>query len=706
VGYDDGEYIIENRQVQRGLTVEGMIWAFTTTQVANWHPLTWLSHMLDCEIFGAWPGGHHLTNVIIHAANGVLLFLVLRRMTGALWPSAFVAVVFVVHPLRAESVAWVSERKDLLAGLFWMLTIGAYLRYLERPSSAGRYLMIVLALALGLLAKPMLVTLPFVLLLLDYWPLRRWRPAAIRPAAGPGERGNARGDSRRWQSAEHGSRSSGQLLIEKIPLFLLVAASCVITFLVQRQGLAVQSLEELPFLSRLANALVAYVSYIHKMLYPADLAVFYPLSTAGLPGWRVAGAVLLLGVISIWTITQARRRPYLAVGWLWYVGTLVPVIGLVQVGDQALADRYTYLTQIGLYIMVAWAIAELSAGWAFRRVALGAGSAVVIAALMAGAWVQTSHWRNTVTLFSHTLTSTAETDLAQYTLGYGLDQQGRTAQAVVHYRRALELNPRYADAHNNLGDILDRQGKTEQAIQHYQKAVEANPRYGRAHYNWGNALRKLGRTDEAIDHYRQAIGHHPEKPEFFDNLGSALIAKGEYEAARESFTKALELDPDRATTHFNLGAVLAKLGQDGRAKQRFQKSLEIKPGLAEAHVGLGDILDRQGRPEQAIEHYRRALEIDPQNDRSHCNWGVALHKLGQVDQAVDHCRQAARLNPGDPTAHLNLGDIFAEQGDHDQAAEHWQTALSCAQAAGNADLAAKIRARLESSPPDESGKPN
>ena len=464
VNYDDDDYIYENSQVTRGLTSEGVGWAFTRSHSGNWHPLTWMSHMLDCECYGLRPGGHHLSNVLLHAATAILLFLALRQMTGRLWPSALVAVVFAVHPLRVESVAWVTERKDLLSGLFFMLTLAAYARYAGRPFSPARYLAVVVLFALGLMAKPMLVTLPFVLLLLDYWPLDRF---------------------------DGSPRRGLRLIVEKIPLLLLAMASCMVTL--QVQSMAFAEGRATPFSLRIANALLAYVTYLGQIFWPAGLSVLYPYPTQSLPMWKVAGASLVLAAITSSAMAGWRKRPYLLVGWLWYLGMLVPVIGLVQVGTQAMADRYTYLAQIGPYLVLVWGSESMCRGWTWRRWMCGAASALIVAGLIACAWRQATYWRNSETLWTHTLAHTAENFLAHNNFGVDLARQGRLDEAMAQYRSALEINPGYPEANVNLAGLLSRRGKDQEAIAYYERALRNVRERVEIHFTLGTVLRRQGR---------------------------------------------------------------------------------------------------------------------------------------------------------------------------------------------------------------------
>ena len=501
VNFDDDAYVYENAAVAGGLTFKGIAQAFTHGSAENWDPLTTISHMLDCQLFGLRAGGHHLTNVVLHAAAVVLLFLTLRKMTGALWRSAFAAAVFAIHPLRAESVAWVTERKDVLSGLFFMLTLWAYVRYVRQPPSLRRYLMVILSFALGLMSKAMLVTLPFVLLLLDYWPLNRFSQPA--DGGGAGEVGGSKRIS-----------IPLRLILEKIPLLALSLASCVAAFLAQ--GHAVQTLEKFPFALRMGNALVSYVAYVWQTFYPAGLAVFYPYPANGLPIWEVVLAALALLAISLAAFFWRRKRPYLLVGWLWYLGMLLPVIGLVQIGGaQARADRYTYLPQIGLCLAVVWAVGSLGAGWRYRRPVFGGVAAVVLAALGVSSYFQTSYWRDSESLWKHTLACTSDNAVAQYDLGMAFFQKGQADEAMTHFQEAVNISPQHARAHVNLGVVLFQKGRVDEAITHFQKALqlEIHPDHAGVHYNLGIALLQKGRVDEAIVHLQKAHEIRPDYPD-------------------------------------------------------------------------------------------------------------------------------------------------------------------------------------------------
>ncbi len=475
VSVDDGRYVSENPIVLRGLTTEGVRWAFSAFHAGNWHPLTWLSHMLDVELFGPDAGWHHRMNVLIHLVNTLLLFAVFRAMTGSVLRSALVAALFGVHPLHVESVAWVAERKDLLSALFWILTMGAYLRYVRRPRPA-RYLAVMATFAAGLLCKPMPVTLPFALLLLDWWPLGRMSRGGFPHPLSRHSRGSA----------------PVRLLREKLPLLGISAGSCAVAFLAQAKG---ESISSLSLGSRVANALLSYVVYLKNTAWPSSLAVFYPnpfSMGAGIPSWQVAGAAVILVLSSFLVLRAGKRHPFLPVGWLWYLGTMIPVIGLVQVGSQALADRYTYVPLVGIFLAVSWGGAEIGEGLRYRKQALGAAAGLLLAALSIAAVTQAGYWRNSVTLFSRAVSVTEGNWFAWYGLGIHYGDVGRHREAVSCYREAVRIRPDFAEGWNNMGADYEGLGQYEQAVICYGKALRIRPGYADAWYNLEAARRKLG----------------------------------------------------------------------------------------------------------------------------------------------------------------------------------------------------------------------
>jgi Tfp pilus assembly protein PilF len=624
VGFDDDRYIFANPHVRQGLTWEGVKWAFSGFHVMNWHPLTWLSHMLDVQLFGLEAGGHLLVNVALHAANAVLLFVALRQMTGTLWPCAFVAALFAMHPMRVESVAWASERKDVLSGLFWMLTMLAYAGYARRPAAA-RYLLVFAALALGLMVKPMLVTLPCVLLLLDLWPLGRWRPGSAE-REGPGR-----------TPAAFAPRPISGLVLEKLPLLGLCAVSGAATLLAQRSGGAVSSLEAMPFASRLANALVAYVAYLRKTIWPSDLACFYPhpaavsSDPAALIGAAI-GAGLVLGCITLLAAHSARRRPYLTVGWFWYLGTLVPVIGLFQVGTQAMADRYAYLPLVGIYILAAWGVRDLAARRPRVELASKAAAPILLAAFGAATWHQVGTWQNSRTLYEHALRVTSDNYLIHNNLGAVLEKEGRIAEATGHFERALRIRPAFAPAHTNLGNVLLRRGDPAQAAVHYQRALRLDPDNAEAQNNLGSVFESQGRLAEAQDRFERALRIRPNYADAHYNLGVVFEARGDLTRAAAQYQHAVRLDPDHAKAHGNLGIVLIRQGKLAEAAARLERALEIDPDDAKAHYNRGIVFVRQGNLAQAWVCFERALTADPGFDLARERLAESRRHLGNRQQ--------------------------------------------------------------------------
>jgi tetratricopeptide (TPR) repeat protein len=576
VSFDDPQYVTENIHVKAGLTWDSVRWALTTGEAGNWHPLTWISHMVDVQLFGVQAGAHHVTNLCLHIANSLLLFGVLWRMTGALGRSAFVAGVFAVHPVHVESVAWISERKDVLSTFFWFLGLWAYADYV-RGGKWTRYALVFLCLALGLMSKPMLVTFPFALLLLDYWPLRR--------------------PLDRW------------LILEKIPLFALVAASSVVTFLAQSRGGAVSALAALPLASRVANAVVAYVGYVEKILWPTGLTVLYPYSREF--GWRPGIAVLVLIAVTTVATFVARRYRYVLVGWLWYLGTLVPVIGLVQVGIQSMADRYTYVPSIGLLIIVAWGVPDLLGALPHRRSVLLAAATVVIAACAIAARAQVQYWRDSLTLWEHAARITPGAAHVETPLGSVLLERGNVAEAMALFTDAIQREPQFAEAHNKLGVLLADQGRLVEAIPHYEAALRSKPSLAEARYNLGNALTAQGKLGEAIAQYHDALRLRPDDAATHNGLGSALDDQGRIDDAIAEYQQAIRLNPQFADAHNNLGAARAKQGKADAAILEFLEALKLNPNQADAHYNVAVMLNGKGRTGEAVQHLQEALRLKP-----------------------------------------------------------------------------------------------
>jgi protein O-mannosyl-transferase len=576
VNYDDNEYITKNWNVKKGLSLESIKWAFTTGHFSNWHPVTWLSHMLDFQLYGLHPKGHLMTSLLLHVANTLLLFVILLRMTGAFWQSSFVAALFALHPFNVESVAWVAERKNVLSTFFWLLTMRAYLHYVEKPG-AKEYGWVALFLTLGLMSKPMLVTLPFALLLMDYWPLKRLSFEQLNFA-------DNKVDLLR-------------LVREKIPLFLIVVASSITTFIVQKSGGALQAMETNSLLTRLTNAMVSYIVYLEKTAWPKELAVFYPHPGNDLALWKGVVAGIALVCITIIAVKKIQRAPYFAVGWFWYLGTLTPVIQIVQTGQHAMADRYAYIPLIGIFIITAWGLSDLLTRWNHKDKAPVIFAGLLIP-LVATTWVQVGHWKNSITLFKHAINVTdskySDVALTHNNLGIVLEEKGQISEAMIHYRTAMKIKPDFALPHNNLGNVLFATKNTAEAIDYFNSALKLRPDYAMAHNNLGIALEQKGELEKAIAHYREAV----------------------------------KLNPDLVLAHYNLGIVLKEKGELEEAVSHYRKALKYKPDFALAHINLGNVLLGLQETQEAIIHYRLAIKINPALTLAHNNLKIALQRSG------------------------------------------------------------------------------
>lgn len=640
VNFDDAVYYSSNYYVKAGLTWAGFKWAFQTGYASNWHPLTWLSLMLDAQLFGPGPAGPHFTNVLLHAINAVVLFLLFRRLTGALWPSAVVAALFAVHPLRVESVVWISERKDVLSGLFFLLTLGAYALFVEKskaqnPKSKLFYTLCLLAFVCGLMCKPMLVTLPLVLLLLDYWPLNRFTPSALK-----------------------------RLLIEKIPFFILSAASCIVTMLAQQQ--AIKPMGVLPLPLRLSNAVIAYITYLLQMIWPHNLAVLYPYRFNP-PNWQVAGACILMLCITFPALLMARRFPYFLTGWLWYLGMLVPTIGLVQVGEQAHADRYTYLPQIGLYLIVVWATKDFSVSWHIRRRIPVTLTFVLIGILMVCTLKQTAYWRNEESLWKQTIACTTGNYLAHNDLGYVLAAKGRIPEAIEHYQKAIEIDPTCADAYNNLGTIYLNQGQLDEAARLYHRAIDIYPSFAEAYNNLGILLMKQGRPAEAIEQFQKALELEPDNAEIQNNLANVFTTQGRADEAIEHYRQALAQMPDSVHAHYQLGFLLQGRGEFAASVAQFQMVLELDPKHVSAQNNLAWLLATC--PDNSVRNGTKAIEL---------------------------AQQAVQLSGGEASEILDtLAAAYAEAGRFSEAIATANRALSLASLKNNKPLADAIQTQLK-----------
>ena len=648
---DDPGFVTDNPHVRDGLTWANVKWAFLSGGIDYWRPLSWLSHMADCQIFGLNPWGHHLTSILLHAGNALLVFAVLRKMTGAVWRSLLAAALFGLHPLHVESVAWIAERKDVLSALFALLTLWAYAHWVRqraarRPGAGRFYGMALASFALALMSKPMVVTIPCVLLLLDFWPLSRLGPAAPRTA----------------------TAAAWALVVEKVPFFALAATISIFTFLVQRQVGALKTMAGYPWPERVANALLAYCGYLGKCVFPAKLAIFYPYRFAPPLGRTLLAAALLAGITAA-VGGLGRRRRYLLVGWLWFLGMLVPVIGLVQVGEQSMADRYSYLPLIGVFIMAAWAAGEVAASRPRRSGLVGAAAGLLVVGCTVLTSRQLNYWRDSITLFRHALAVTENNWAAHTYLGFALAQSpGHRAEAIAEYQAALRIAPRVATTHNYLANALAKTpGRLAEAIAEFQAALTLDPALADAHHNLATALAMTpGRLADAILEYRAALRLRPDSAEMHDNLGLALMKASDRPAAVAEFRTALRLQPDFAEAHFHLGnALAADPVQVSGAIAEYEAALRIRPDFAQAHFNRGLLLAAiPGRMTEAMAAYAAAARAAPDFAEAHYNLGIALAAIpGRSAEAIAEYRAALRARPDFAEAHNNLADILVRTPD-------------------------------------------
>lgn len=595
VDFDDPHYVTGNEFVNTGLRWENVVRAFSGAHSSNWHPVTWISHMLDCEWFGLKPGAHHVVNFLLHGGNAAVLFLLLHLMTGAMWRSAFVAALFALHPLHVESVAWISERKDVLSTFFGLISAWFYVRYVVRKAHGAKagipYVLSLLLFALGLMSKPMLVTLPFVFLLLDFWPLGRETRSALKK-----------------ETAARAGFPILALMIEKIPFFILSLISCVITFVAQREEGAVRSLGEYALSFRLTNVVVSYARYLGKTVWPTDLAVFYPMPEAW-SAWQVGGALLVVVGGCIAAVRLAKTRPYLFTGWFWFLGTLVPVIGLVQVSEQSLADRYSYIPLIGIFAASTWLVCEV-----FQkrlRIGLSVFGCLLIVACALLTSEQLPHWRNTETLFSHAIAVTDKNYLALNHLSTDLMRQGRMDEARSNLMKAVQIRPQFYQAQLNLGHILATQGQLTEAETHFREAARLAPDSADARYNLGNVLRAQGKVDEAIIALGAALQLEPHRNDARSGLALLLAGQGKMEEATRHYEEVARLHPEDPNAQYNLATAHASLGNNDQARQFYEAALQLRPDFPEAHLQLASVFAKTGDKTSAIRHLQQALQLRP-----------------------------------------------------------------------------------------------
>lgn len=646
MNFDDPAYLF-NEMVPKGLTWAGVRWALLTNTFSNWHPLTWISHMTDVSLFGMNPTGHHATSLFLHVLNTLLVFAVFRWMTGETGRSAWVAALFAIHPAHVQSVAWVAERKDVLSAVFGLATIWAYAAWV-RKRGGRRYGLVLLLYAAGLMSKPILVSLPLLLLLLDYWPLRRLFDSdrETRPAA-------------RFQP-----------LLEKLPLLGMAMASSLVTFLFQKAGGEVRGLD-LPIGARLENTVVSYVRYLKMLFYPSNLAVFYPHPETSLGSWSVLGAVLVLLAISVAAVRLRRKAPYFIVGWAWFLVTLVPVIGLVQVGEQAMADRYTYFAFLGPFVALAWGIPALFTRWRFADAALRVGAVATCLVLVLATSAEVRHWKNTETLFLHALDGTTDNYLAHNNLAVYYNEEGeKPSDGLRHGLQAIRIRPRYGSGHVNVGQSLFLLNRFDEAERSFQRALRLEPENGLALNNLARTKFLKGEIRESIRLYESAVKNVPKWSEPRKRLGIALLMEGKSGPALAELERAVELDSSDAESWILLEGLRARERHPaGPTVERFGKV------LGESHREVGTVLQLRGRRSEAAAYLRKAIELFPADARAHTNLGTILAQEGHPDEAVSHFRLALRIDPGQPMIHNNLGALLLEQGHREAAIESFREAL-------------------------------
>jgi len=667
VNYDDGDYVYKNLHVQGGLTAENAVWAFRTSFFGQWIPLTWLSFMLDCQLFGLNAGAFHTINLFFHALNSLLLFLVFKRMTGARWPSAFLAAVFAVHPLHVESVAWISERKDVLSMFFWTLAVWAYVGYIKRPQFR-RYALALLFFACGLMAKPMVVTLPFVLLLFDFWPLRRIPLWGVEGGiVETSERSIAPAGSGALMSSGPGTSCTtavttiSRLILEKIPFFILAIASSVLT--VSAQESRIETSLNFSVTYRLSNAVISYGRYLGKTFWPENLAFYYPFPTQW-PTGQVLGAGLILVVITILAVRQWRKLPYLAVGWFLFVGTLFPVLGLVHLGRHSMADRYMYLPMIGIAIMTGWGAAHLQERFHVKRLGLLLSSISVILCCAILSSVQLRCWQNSVLLCEHALAVTTGSSVVHNNLGAALLAKGQTNSALAHFSAALAIDPNESAAYCNVGNVLLGEGKLDEAAAQYQTGLKLNRVDSELNHNLGLCLLRQGKFYEAIPYFSTALQFSPELADSYLGLGTALVGVGKFDEGITNYRAVLRLKPGSAAAHFQIGIALTKQGKDHEASGHYLAALRLQPESVAALVNLALSFDREGKKKEAITHLTKAVGLRPDDASLHFQLAAFLLQQGnRAEEGVREYREVLRTNPDSAIALNNLAWTLATHPD-------------------------------------------
>ena len=640
VNYDDNLYVTQNHQIQSGFTYKGIVKIFTDIRTGNWHPLTMISHMLDWELFGQNAGGHHWSSLILHIINTVLLFLLLNQMTGAIWRSALVAVLFAIHPINVESVAWIAERKNVLNTFFWFLTMLFYVGYVRQPGWK-RYLPVLICFALGLMSKAMLVTLPFVLLLIDYWPLNR---TAIY----------IQGELVIQPSSPSAKAKLSFLIWEKIPLFVLTGIFVFVTLYAQHAVGALVKIDHLPLFERISNAILSYGLYIKKMFWPFDLSIFYPRYSIAV--WELFAVSVLLIFVTVFVLRYCRKYPYLMVGWFWYLGTMVPVIGLVQVGAQSMADRYAYVPFVGLFIMLAWWAADCAGKNKYKKLYFVTVSLFLISSLSVISWQRCQLWGDEVALWNDALRN-HKVAITYNLRGVAYANKGQYGLALADYKSALDMDKKFAEAFNNRGNLYVAMGQYENALRDFEEVQRIKPGYADTHYNRGILHLKKNQIDAAIADFSKAIDIDPDNADYFNNRGVALSIKGEYEKSFADFNQALRLNQNLAEAYFNRGRIYKIHRQYYPAIMNFTEALNIKPAYVDARINRGMAFAALDKFNLAIADFSYVLQVDPKHVSALNNLGLVLKEMGRYEESAEQYRKILQIKPDDHNAREQLKEI-------------------------------------------------
>lgn len=668
VYFDDNHYVAENARVRSGITFDNIQWAFTTFHLEFWHPLTWLSLMLDTQLFGVHPGGYLFTNLVLHLLNSLLLFAFFKRATASVWQSAMVAALFALHPLHVESVAWIAQRKDVLSTFFWILTMLCYLWWVRRPGFKT-YLAVLLSLTCGLMAKSMLITLPFVLVLMDYWPLGRL-------------------------PYDPGTRTFWPALLsrlgEKAPLIAVAVAAGVLTFLAQQSGGGIKSTAAVSVADRISNALISYVAYLTKMVWPVKLACFYPFPDSFAP-WQVGGALLLLVLGTGSAVRSTRRHPFAVVGWLWYLGTLVPVIGLVKIGAFSMADRYSYVPLIGIFIVIIWGVPELLAGVNHRQTVMACLATLTLAMCTLTAANQVRYWQDGFSLFTHAQKVTSNNWFAHIALGRDLLRREKLNAAIEQLSETLRLKPNYIPAYIVLGVAYARQNKMDEAIAYLTRAERMNPNLADVQVSLGILYQQQGDAEKANRFFKKTLEIEPQNATAHKYLGNLMAARGELDAAGIHYAEALRIKPGDASVHYNLGLIMEKQGKNEKAIEQFRAALKIEPANADAHYNLANVMVKQNKLNEAAGHYQKALAIKPDFIQALVNLALVYATQKDYDRSISLLIQSAKLQPDNPAIYYNVAGLYALQNKNTKSVQWLETAFqkgykNCRQAGNDKDL--------------------